>query len=274
MLLSSLLISELFFTVKFMKYFDTHAHLNFPDYNKDRDDLIKRTLEEGVFMINVGTDLVESKKVIELAEKYEKGVYAAVGLHPIYVKSETKEFDCNAYRKLAENKKVIAIGEIGLDYKYIPTDNEEKTKNIKLLQAEVFEKQINLAKDLDLPIIVHSRMAHKDTIEILKGKSVGGVIHCFSGNRSDAKEYLELGFFLGINGIIFKMNLEKVIKEISLENILLETDCPFLSPIKEEKRNEPLFIRYIAKEVARIKELDVDEVLEITTNNARNLFNL
>ncbi len=255
-----------------MKYFDTHAHLNFPDYDKNRDVLVKKTLQEGVFIINIGTDFKESKKVVEIAEKYERGVYASVGLHPLYLEEE--DFCYEKYRELTKSDKVVAIGETGLDYKYIKGAEKSKTEEIKLAQKKLFQEHINLAKELDLPIIVHSRMAHQDTIDILRKSNVRGVIHCFSGSKSDAREYVEMGFYLGINGIIFKMNLEKVIKEIPLESIILETDSPFLSPLKKEKRNEPLFIKHIAKEVAEIKSISAEDVREKASENALKLFNI
>ncbi len=256
-----------------MKYFDTHAHLNFPDYDKDRDVLIKKTLKEGVFIINIGTDFEESNKVIAIADEYGEGVYASVGLHPIYIKKNGGgNFDYQEYKELGQKEKVVAIGEIGLDYKYIKENGKEEIAEVKKMQKEAFISQIDLAEELNLPIIIHSRMAHQETIEILRKRKVKGVVHCFSGNRSDAKEYLEMGLYLGINGIIFKMNLEKVIQEIPLDRILLETDCPFLSPIKEEKRNEPLFIKRIAQEVAKIKNISLEEVEEKTTKNGEDLF--
>ncbi len=255
-----------------MNYIDTHAHLNFPDYDKDRDVLIKKTLQGGVFVINVGTDFKESSRVIEIARNYDEGVYASVGLHPLYLEKE--DFCYEKYRELARSDKVVAIGETGLDYKYIRGREESRGEKTRVVQKNLFQEHIELAKELDLPIIVHSRMAHQDTIEVLRENNTRGVIHCFSGSKSDAKEYVDMGFYLGINGIIFKMNLEKVIKEIPLEKILLETDCPFLSPIEGEKKNEPLFIKYIAKEVARIKGVDTEDIVKITTDNANNLFSL
>ncbi len=255
-----------------MKYIDTHAHLNFSDYDKDRDVLTRKTLQEGVFVINVGTDFKESKKVVDIAEKYERGVYASVGLHPLYLEEE--DFCYKKYRELAKSDNVVAIGETGLDYKYIKGAENLQKERMRLAQKSLFQQHISLAEELDLPIIVHSRMAHQDTIDILRENKASGVVHCFSGSKSDAREYLDMGFYLGINGIIFKMNLEKVIKEIPLESILLETDCPFLSPIEGEKRNEPLFIEYIAKEVARIKGVDVEDIVKVTTSNANNLFSL
>jgi TatD DNase family protein len=282
--------------------FDTHAHLNFPDYEEDRDSIIKKTLEEGVFMINVGTDFKESKKVVEIAKKYKKGVYASVGLHPLHIKDEVFSFE--RYKKMAEEnkEKVVAIGETGLDKH---GENPEK-------QKEVFLEHIKLAEELQLPLIIHCRKEHNELINTLKfqipnsprhserseesleqsqdchaplrsARNDGGVsklhpkgvVHCFTGNITQAREYIDLGFYLGFNGIIFKMNLKKVIKETPLEKMLLETDCPFLvPPDMGTKRNEPIFTKEVAKEVAKIKEVSVEEVIEKTNNNAVKLFKL
>jgi TatD DNase family protein len=251
-----------------MRYFDTHAHLNFPDYNKDREDVIENTLNQGVFVINIGTDIKESEKVIEIARNYKEGVYAVIGLHPLHIDDE--DFCYKDYKKLAQDKKVVAIGETGLDYKYIKENEEAKEK-----QKKVFREHIKLSKELNLPLVLHCRMAHKDLLEILKESTdIFGVLHCFSGRLKEAEEYLKLGFYLGINGIIFKMNLEKAIKEIPLEKIVLETDCPFLSPVEDKKRNEPLFLKHISSEVARIKEIKEEEVMGKTTENAKKLFNI
>ncbi len=248
-----------------MKYFDTHAHLNFPDYDKDRDEVVKKSLKEGFSIINIGTDMKENRKVLDIAKNYKEGVYASVGLHPLHIEDE--EFLLDNYRELTKEEKVVAIGETGLDYKEKDADKEK--------QKKVLKSHISLAEETNLPMIFHCRMAHEDFYKVLKEDFNGkGVVHCFSGGRKEARNYLEMGLFLGINGIIFKMNLEKVIKEVPMEKILLETDCPFLSPIKDVKRNEPIFIKYIAKEVARIKGIKASEVLEVATNNARNLFNI
>ncbi len=292
--------------------FDTHAHLNFKDYNKDREEIIKKSLEEGVFMINVGTDIEESKKAVEIANSYREGVYASVGLHPLHISNVAgSDPAMKRYEELAESEKVVAIGETGLDYKYILKEKREKRERLKKNQKKVFENHIDLADELNLPLILHCRMAHDDLIEVLKHKTQKekntkhklqitnktqntkhkaqnqkeqntnskaqkkGVVHCFSGNLQQAKEYMDLGFYLGINGIIFKMDLEKVIKEVPLEKILLETDCPFLTPPEAGvKRNEPLFVKYVAKEVARIKGISKEEVTKVTTENAKNLFKL
>jgi len=255
---------------------DTHAHVNFRAFNHDFDEVIKRSLGEDVWMINVGSKYETSKKAVEIAGKYSKGVYATIGLHPIH--AEDEQFDPKKYKELAlsgnkgdENKKlekVVAIGEIGLDY--FKNYGEFKDK-----QKRIFLQQLDLARELDLPVIIHCRMAHQNLYEILKLKiksqklKINGVIHCFTGDWEQAKKYLNLGFYLGINGIMYKFDLKEVIKKAPLEKILLETDCPYLG---KEERNEPVFVRQIAKEIARIKNISFNEVAQITTQNAQTFF--
>ena len=279
---------------------DTHAHLNFNAYKGDLDEVVKRTLSESVWVINVGSKYETSKKAVEIAEEYEERIYAAVGLHPIYstsglvkIKTDPEEGDFTAkgedfnkekYKELAASKKVVAVGEIGLDYYYKPK-TKRKLGLFKEKQKEVFLKQLDLAKELNLPVILHCRMAHNDLIEILKNSTpgVGGVVHCFTGSWEQAKEYLDMGFCLGFNGIIYKLDLNEVIKKIPVEKILIETDCPYLTPLPavalakagpKDVRNEPIFVKYIAKEIAKIKNLDFQKVAEITTQNARKLFRI
>jgi TatD DNase family protein len=251
---------------------DTHAHVNFNDFKNDFDEVIKRSLAEDIWMINVGTNYETSKRAKEIAGKYENKVYAAIGLHPIHAKDE--EFDKEKYKQLANSNKVVAIGEIGLDcFKDYGLFKEK--------QKQVFLQQISLAKELNLPVILHCRMAHEDLIEILNYKlktinyKLKGVIHCFTGNWQQAKKYLEMGFYLGINGIIYKFDLKEVIKKTPLEKILIETDCPYLTPPQAGvKRNEPIFIKYIVQDIAKIKGIDFQRVAEITSQNAKNLFRI
>jgi len=274
---------------------DTHAHLNFNAYKNNLDEVIKRTLAKDIWVINVGSKYETSKRAVEIAEKYKKGIFAAIGLHPIYLATEfvkiktdpeegdfdvkEESFDKEKYRKLAESDKVVAIGEIGLDYYYKPK-TKNKLEKFKEKQKQVFIQQLELAKELDLPVILHCRMAHNDLIEILKEFQVisskfQGVVHCFTGNWEQAQEYMDMGFFLGFNGIIYKLDLDEVIKKIPLEKILIETDCPYLTPFEEQgKRNEPVFIEHIIKKIAEIKNIDYQKVVEITSSNAKNLFGI
>lgn len=251
---------------------DTHSHLSFKAYDKDREEVIKRTSEAGVICIDVGTSYETSKNVVELARK-NKNIFAAIGLHPIHVKDEI--FDKARYKDLvlsrAEGKnKIIAIGEIGLDNKY-PGLN----------QKDIFVQQLDLASELDLPVIVHCRMAHTDVLDILKSEArnskseIHGVIHCFTGNWIEAQKYMDLGFYLGINGIIFKFDIDEVIKKAPLDKLLLETDCPYLTPpAAGVERNEPIFVKYVARRIAELKGISFEEVASATTKNAKELFGI
>jgi len=245
---------------------DTHAHVNFSSYKEDADEVIRRSLDSDIWMINVGSQYATSKRAVELAGKYNGGVYASVGLHPIYAKDG---FDYDKYKQLIQLPVVKAVGEIGLDYKKEYAFFKEK-------QKEIFLEQIRLAEDFHLPIIFHCRMAHEDLIKIL-GEQIGrfkGVVHCFTGNWSQAEKYLKMGFSLGFNGIIFKFNLDDIIKKTPLDKILLETDCPYLTPPPKQGRNEPLYLRYVAEKIASLKKISLEKTVEVTTENAIKLFGL
>lgn len=244
---------------------DTHAHLNFRAFEDDFNEVVERSLAENVWLINVGSKYLTSKKAVEIAEKYEKGIYAAIGLHPIHAE---EGFEKEKYRELAKSEKVIAIGEIGLDY-------YRDYELFKKEQKRVFSEQLKLAKELNLPVIFHCRKAHDDLLEILRNSQIQGVIHCFSGRWNQAKEYLDMGFYLGINGIIYKLDLKNVIEKAPLDRILIETDCPYLVPPQAgAERNEPVFVKYIAQDVAKIKKLDFQEVADATAKNAKKLFKI
>jgi TatD DNase family protein len=274
---------------------DTHSHINFNAYNNDREDVIKRSLDNDVWMINVGSQYATCQKAIEISQKYPEGVFAAVGLHPLHletnlvkIKEDPEEiqqfqakgevFDYEKYKLLASNEKVKAIGEVGLDYYYKPKTTTKK-EIFKEKQKEVLMQEIKLARELNLPVIFHCRMAHQDLLEILKVQvsesNLNGVIHCFTGNWQEAEKYLEMGFYLGFNGIIFKLDLDEVIKKTPLDKILVETDCPYLTPpIAGTKRNEPAYVKYVAEKIAQLKGLNFEEVAEKTTNNAKKLFSI
>ncbi len=268
---------------------DTHSHLNFKAYDSDRDEVIKRTQKEGIVCIDVGTKYETSKNAIALAEKNE-GIFAAIGMHPIHIKTDLmklrmdedegafaplgEEFDKGRYKELAKSKKVVAIGEVGLDYYYKPKGTAKK-EQFKQKQKEVFIQQLELAEELNLPVIVHCRMAHGDAIEILAKHKVKGTIHCFTGSWEEAEKYINLGFYIGINGIIFKFNIDEIIKKIPLDKILVETDCPYLTPGPEgEKRNEPIFIKYVVQKIADLRGTTFQEIADKTTENARKLFKI
>ncbi len=286
---------------------DTHSHLQFKAFERDLEDVIKRTIAENIWTINVGTKYETSKKAIELAEKYGEGFFAAIGLHPIYaaaefVKTKTdpdegeflineQVFEKEKYVELAKSKKVVAIGEIGLDYYYKPKTTA-KLQQFKEKQKQVFMQQLDLARELSLPLILHCRMAHDDVIEILKSQitnhksqtnpkskiqnsKIRGVIHCFTGDLEQAQKYIEMGFCIGINGIIFKFNIDAIIKKIPLEKIVVETDCPYLTPVAQgSKRNEPIFIKHTIQKIADLKNITFQEVADSTTQNARTLFKI
>ena len=280
---------------------DTHSHLNFKAYDADREEVIKRNREECVVCIDVGTKFETSKNAIELAEKNEN-IYAAIGMHPIHIKTDLmklrmdeeegnfaplgEEYDKARYKELAKSKKVVAIGEIGLDYYYKPKTTA-RLEQFKELQKKVFIEQLDLAKELNLSVIIHVRMAHEDVLEILSKRKNRGVVHCFTGNWEEAQKYLDLGFYLGINGIIFsaqggpasgwKLLLEDTIKKVPLDKILIETDCPYLTPPKagtKGARNEPIFVKYVAERIAELKGITFDEVANATTANAKELFGI
>jgi TatD DNase family protein len=280
---------------------DTHSHLNFKAYDGDRDEVINRNKEAGLVCIDVGTKYETSKNAIELAEKNE-GIYAAIGMHPIHIKTDLlklkmdeeegtfqplgEEFNKEKYKELAKSKKVVAIGEIGLDYYYRPKGTAKKER-FKQLQREVFIQQLDLAEELNLTVIVHCRMAFKDLYKILLSRTsqnLRGTIHCFTGSWEEAKQFLDLGFYLGINGIIDKLDLTKVIKNSPLEKILVETDCPYLTPLtavasaKEAKagyaRNEPIFVKHVIQKIADLRKITFDEVVSVTTQNAKELFKI
>jgi len=275
---------------------DAHSHLNFAAYNSDRDEVIKRSLDNNVWMLNIGTNLQTSKKAVEIAEKYSQGVYAAIGLHPINLDTGLvrmkvdklegshfeKEFDFEKYKELAQSKKVKAIGEIGLDYYWKPKTTRKK-ELFKQKQKELLLEELKLAKDLNLPVIFHCRMAHQDLIEFLKERGeirpTKAVAHGFVGNLDELKTYLKFGFYIGFNGIIFKkiegINLGENIKKTPLDRILIETDCPYLVPPQLKKeRNEPIFLKYVVQKIAEIKNLRFEKVAEITTQNAKELFKI
>lgn len=277
---------------------DTHAHLNFRAFDEDRDEVIKRSLENDTWLINVSSNYGTSKLAVEIAEKYGRGVYAAIGLHPINIKQEIlnrdddsedaleEDFDGQKYKGLAKSPKVIAIGEIGLDYWSKPK-TKRKLEIFKQKQKEIFLKQLDLARGLSLPVILHCRLAHDNLIQMLENYAavqklhLEGMVHCFTGTWEQAEKYLAMGFYLGVNGIIFRLDLDETIKKVPLNRILIETDCPFLLPsvsVNQCKsaivRNEPIYVKYVAQRIAEIKGEPFEKIAEITTQNAKNLFDI
>lgn len=250
-----------------MKIFDTHAHYDDDSFDIDRDELLSSLPKNDVkFVINQGIDIKTSKFSIELAEKYDY-IYAAVGIQPQEV---YKEENLEEIKKLATHKKVVAIGEIGLEYHYDVAPHE--------LQIDYFEKQIKIANELNLPIVVHNREAHLDTLTVLKRtpSNKSGVIHCFSGSVETAREFLNLGYYLGFDGPITFKNAKtalEVLDYIPLDKILVETDAPYLTPIPfRGNRNNSMYIKYILEKIAEIKKIDINKISDIIFENSLNLF--
>ena len=244
---------------------DTHAHLNFSQFNEDRKDIISKCLDNNISIINIGTDYNSSLEVIKIAEEFN--LYASIGLHPLDIE---EGFDYDKYKTLINNR-VVAIGETGLDYWYKPK-GKAKREEYKEKQKQIFLKHIDLSLEANLPLIIHCRVAFDDAYEILKRQRLKGVIHSFTGTIDDLEKFLSLGYYIGINGIIFKMDLEDVIKKIPIDRLLLETDCPFLSPPGFEERNNPLSLKIIAEEVSHIKNISLEDLIKKTDENALSLF--
>ena len=251
--------------------FDTHAHYYDKRFDADRDELLASMPENGVgYIINAGCDVETTKKCIEIAEKYDF-IYATSGVHP----NHSFDMDDSAIREigeLAKHPRVKAIGEIGLDYfrEFTPHD----------VQREVFAKQIALADEVKLPIVIHCRQACKDVLDILKSdyKGGGALLHCFSESKETAKILLDMGVKIAIGGTVtYPNNVRTVdaVKYIPLESLVIETDCPYLTPHpNRNKRNSSLYIHYVAEKIAEIKGVSVEEVVEATTNNAKNFFGI
>lgn len=278
---------------------DTHAHLNFNAFKDDSGKVIKKSLENDVWMINVGSQYSTSQQAVELAEKYETGIWAAVGLHPIHIKDES--FDYDKYSELAKSSKVVAIGEMGLDYHHFDSPRLAETasrreagvgddvKGLKNKQKEIFERAIDLANQVNKPLIIHCWDAYDDLLEILSKKllpisplkrergSGPGVIHSFIGSYKTARKFINLGFKIGLNGIItYSGSYDKLIRELSLKDIVLETDCPYLTPqpLSREERNEPINAKYVAEKIAEVRGINAAEVEKITIQNASKLFGI
>lgn len=251
--------------------FETHAHYDDEAFDSDRSQLLENLPNYGIFrMVNASADLISSRKSVELSRQYPY-IYAAVGVHPENL-SENEKFDfIDELKGIAlDNEKVVAIGEIGLDYHY-RVDNKDA-------QKIAFLKQIELANELNLPVVIHDRDAHGDTLEILEKTCPKGVVHCFSGSVEMAKKITDLGMYLGVGGVVTFKNAKTivdVIKNMSLETVVLETDAPYLAPEPfRGKRCDSSMIKYTAQKVAEIKGISIDEVLRITKLNAMNLFDM
>lgn len=250
--------------------FDTHVHLNAEQYDEDLAEVIKRAREAGVEkMVVVGFDRPTIERAMELIEQYDF-LYASIGWHPVDAIDMT-EGDLIWIEELSKHPKVVAIGEMGLDYHW--------DKSPKDVQKDVFRQQIQLAKKVKLPIIIHNREATADIVEILKEENaaeVGGIMHCFSGSSETAKECIDMNFYISLGGPVTFKNAKKpkeVAAEIPLEKLLIETDCPYLAPHPfRGKRNEPSYVKLVCEQIAEIKNIPVEEVAAITTENAKKLF--
>ena len=249
---------------------DTHAHLDFPQFDSDREEAIERALAAGVgIIINVGADLASSRRAVALAEAHPQ-IYAAVGVHPHDAKTLTEEV-LTELRELARHPQVVAIGEIGLDF--------YRDLSPRDVQRQAFERQLALARELDKPVIIHDREAHAEVMDTLRRwQGLRGVLHCFSGGLEMARRAVELGFYISIAGpVTFKnaRRLPEIVRQLPLERLLIETDCPYLAPHPHRgERNEPAYVRLVAEAVAEIKGLPLEEVARVTTANTQTLFGL
>ncbi len=275
------------------EYIDVHSHINFPDYDEDREAVLSRARDAGVMMINVGTSLESSRAIVELAEKNE-GVYAIVGLHPTHVgecheesmsgvcydSNHTERFDVELFEPLVAHPKTVGVGECGLDV-FRLSEGVEKEVALKV-QEEDFRKQIELALKYDKPIMIHARESYGKILEIIDeylmrgGVRLRGNAHFFAGTIEEAKAFLDRGFTLSFTGVItFAKQYEELVRFIPLESLLSETDCPFVTPIPfRGKRNEPMYVREVVAKIAEIKGLDIEVVKKALLDNAKREFGI
>ncbi|MCF7859996.1 TatD family hydrolase [Patescibacteria group bacterium] len=284
-------------------FIDTHAHVNFKDFKDDADGVIRRALDNDTWMVLVGSESKTSNRALSQANRYEKGVYAAVGLHPVHLEEQivfnndengegeynfttrAEEFNYDTYEKLAKFEKAVAIGEIGLDYYHL--DQTKDVAAIKRRQQEVFLKQLLLARHLDLPAIIHCRQAHDDLLSILRdfrkvyaefipNDRPWGVIHCFSGDEDLAWKYFSLGLIISFTGLItFSKQWDDVLRKIPLNKFMIETDSPYMTPEPYRgRRNEPLLVQYVAGRIAEIRNSTVEKIASATTETARSFFKI
>ena len=291
-------------------FIDTHAHVNFNAFKEDGEEVLRRCFEDGMSVVNVGSQYSTSKRAIEYAHKFanfskvqpsdegstfEGGIYAAIGIHPVHLKKGSfthidpeelteqeitttgETFDYVKYLELARDEKVVAIGEVGLDYHHFEEgDNVDFLKN---LQKETLLKFIQLANEVQKPIMIHCWDGYEDLLEILEKNPVAkkGIIHSFIGSYKTANKFIAIGYKLGLNGIItYGDGYDRLIKEIDLKNIVLETDCPYLTPRPLEKgtRNEPLFVSHVAQKIADVKNISLEDVAKVTSQNAKEILGL
>ncbi len=262
---------------------DTHVHLSMKDFDEDREEIVNHFDEDGIeFVVEVGYNMESSKRAVEFALSHSQ-IYSAIGVHPHDVKTLHGDW-ISMLRMLSKNKKVVAIGEIGLDY--------YRDLSPRAIQKESFEKQLELAENLNLPVIFHIRDAYLDAREIIKKHDVRGVVHSFNGTLEDAKDFLSMGFYIGVGGIAtYKKSdtLRQIISEIPIDRLLIETDSPYLFPrmpkrhVPQENpisrnvrghRNEPKYVRFVAELLSVLFAMPFEEIEKITTQNARDLFDV
>ena len=251
--------------------FDTHAHYDDKQFDNDREKLLEEMKEHGIEgIVNVSAAVDSWQDIIDLTKKYDM-IYGAIGVHPDDVGNLTEE-KFEEMKKFLKNEKIVAVGEIGLDYHW--------DTNPRDVQEQWFIRQLELARKDDKPVIIHSRDAAEDTMRIMKqhGQDLGGIIHCYSSSKELAKEYVKLGYYIGIGGVVTFQNakkLKEVVQEIPLEKLVLETDCPYLAPAPNRgKRNSSLYLEYVVMEIAELKNVSKEKVIEQTTLNAKQVYRL
>lgn len=272
------------------KYIDTHCHLDSEIYSRDLDIVVKHALDEGVWIVTLGSDYASSKRAVEIAERYPEGVYAAVGLHPRKIGAEVmaddKLLDIDKFAELAKHPKVVALGETGLDYHDLPPDARTDPKfhlveQIKANQRQVFGRFLDLSRDLRLPLLLHCRDAHEEMIEMLetwdkttRGFDSRGVVHCFSGTWKDARRYFNLDFMISVTGIVSHGAYQsEVIKKSPLSRLVVESDCPYLTPVPWSiRRNEPSYLPTVSEAIAAMRGDAPQQVAQETTGNALKVF--
>lgn len=247
---------------------DTHSHINFDEYKENFDFLLDEVRQEDVEKVIIpGVEPSTFDEIIALSEKYEM-LYCAIGVHPSEFETYNQDVEKRIY-ELCNNKKVIAIGEVGLDYHYCPETKDE--------QKDILRKQLKIAQELNLPVLIHDREAHQDCFDIVSEFDLKSVVfHCFSGDKDFAFKCVEKGYYIAIGGVVTFKNakdLKEVARNIPLENLLLETDAPYLTPVPYRgKRNSPKYLKYIAQEIADLRGISFEEVKEVTTQNAKRIF--
>ncbi len=251
-----------------MKLVDTHCHITDDKYDEDRNEILKEIEENLEFAVNIGFDLESSKRSIDLADRYDF-MYAVVGVHPTDINGYNDELEENL-EKLALHPKVVAIGEIGLDYHWMK-DEKEKQKSI-------FRRQLEMAKRVNKPVVIHTRDATYDTLEILKEyPEIKGIVHCYPGSYESAVELMD-NYYFGVGGVITFKNARKLVEavtKIPLERLVIETDSPYLTPTPfRGKRNNPIYVEYVARKIAEIKGVSYEEVVKITTENAKEIYGI